>query len=387
MTKSETTNFSYINAIGTAVPKYKIDQRQIADFFSKQLGLNPSQTHELKVLHRASGIKNRYSVLPDFQKGYETDFFKNNNFPKVSDRMLVYRQHAPELAKNAILNCIAENKDITLKDITHLITVSCTGMYAPGLGIELVESLEMNHHVQRTAINFMGCYGAFNGLKTADQICRAYPQSKVMVVCVELCSIHFQDSKLPDDLLSCTLFADGAAAVLVTAQPQNEKASLKLNSFYCDLYPDGKQDMSWQIGDFGFEMQLSSYVPALLGKGIEQLLSNLLSKADVARDSIDLFGIHPGGKRILEVIESRLDIARAKNKYAFEVLKNYGNMSSATVLFVLQLILEEYKETQNPLKLLAMAFGPGLTLESGLFEIIPALVANSKLQANEVALS
>jgi predicted naringenin-chalcone synthase len=231
MTNSANRNYSYINAIGTAVPPYEINQRKVADFFSQQLGLEASQAHELNVLHRASGIQTRYSVLPDFQEGLKSDFFKINNFPKVSDRMLIYRQQAPPLAKTAILNCLEQCKHTTLNDITHLITVSCTGMYAPGLDIELVEELGMPYNVQRTAINFMGCYGAFNGLKTADQICRADTDAKVLIVCVELCSIHFQDSKLPDDLLSCTLFADGAAAVLVTGQPQNNKASLKLNSF------------------------------------------------------------------------------------------------------------------------------------------------------------
>ncbi len=371
---------SYITSIGTAVPIYQINQKKVSDFFSQQLGLNEEQSHELKILHRASGIKNRYSVLPDFQHKDAPVFFKKGAFPKVSERMQVYREEAPKLAEKAIINCLEQDNDTTLKDITHLITVSCTGMYAPGLDIELVEKLDMSHHVQRTAINFMGCYGAFNGLKTANNICRAEPNAKVLVVCVELCSIHFQDSLQPDDLLSCTLFADGAAAVLVRSQINKERNSIKMHSFFCDLFPDGKKDMSWQIGDFGFEMQLSSYVPALLGKGIEELLQNLLEKANLKRGAIDLFAIHPGGKRILEVIEAKLDIPRERNKYAFEVLKNFGNMSSVTVLFVLDLILKTAIQKKAPQKILAMAFGPGLTLESSILELIPQVKPVNKME-------
>ena len=362
---------SYITAIGTAVPQYKIQQNKVSDFFSQQLELNKEQAHELKILHRASGIKYRYSVLPDFQQNKPPQFFKKKGFPKVSERMQVYREHAPKLAKEAIIKCLDKEPETSLQDITHLITVSCTGMYAPGLDIELIEQLGMPHHTQRTAINFMGCYGAFNGLKTANQICKAEPSARVLVVCVELCSIHFQDSILADDLLSCTLFADGAAAVLVKSQPNKSQSSIMMHSFFCDLFPDGKKDMSWQIGDFGFEMQLSSYVPTLLGRGIEELLHNLLKKANLQRDEIDLFAIHPGGKRILEVIEQKLNIERSKNQPAFDILKNYGNMSSATVLFVLELIMSTTIEKREHQKLLAMAFGPGLTLESGILELIP----------------
>ncbi|MEM1137697.1 MAG: type III polyketide synthase [Bacteroidota bacterium] len=372
MTIQESRSYSYLNAIGTAVPNYKIDQSQIADLFANKLDLSQQATHELRVLHRASGIRNRYTVIPDFLSYTESNFFKRKNFPKVSERMQLYVQEAPTLSLKAIENCLLKAKNTSIKDITHLITVSCTGMYAPGLDIQLIEATGLNTAVQRTAINFMGCYGAFNGLKVADNICRSQPDANVLLLCVELCTIHFQDSNAPDDLLSSTLFADGAAAALIQGKQEKGNTAIQLRQFYCDLFPDGKRDMSWHIGDFGFEMKLSAYVPALLGKGIGKLLNNLLANTNLNRNNIDLFAIHPGGKRILEVIEEKLEIEREQNRFAFEILKNYGNMSSVTILFVLDLLLKEEKNTSLKKNIMALAFGPGLTMESALMRLLPS---------------
>ncbi|UZR94504.1 type III polyketide synthase [Chondrinema litorale] len=364
-------NYSYLNSIGTAVPDNQIEQTDIADFMAETLELNDCDQKQLKVLYRASGIRSRFSVIEDFKPEKEKHYFVKSNFPKISDRMQMYQQEAPKLALKAINNCLDKADSISPKEITHLITVSCTGMYAPGLGIQLIDELGLNSTVHRTAINFMGCYGAFNGLKTADYICKADNNAKVLVVCVELCTIHFQDSSSPDDLLAGALFSDGAAAVLIQSAPLKNKPALQINNFFCDLYPDGKNDMSWQIGNFGFEMRLSSYVPALLGKGINNLLNNLLSNASVKREEIDLFAIHPGGKRILEVIEENLEINRDQDKFAFDVLKKYGNMSSVTILFVLEALLKQESNSESIKNIIAMAFGPGLTIESSYMQLIP----------------
>ena len=371
---SSNSNYSYFSAIGTAVPDYKIEQSQIADFMGRMLELNHQDLKELKVLYRASGIRSRFSVLQDFSPEHQANFFQKHKFPKISERMKVYQREAPKLVIKAINNCFLNNPLITPKDITHLVTVSCTGMYAPGLDIEIIEKLGLNNQVNRTAINFMGCYGAFNGLKTADNICRANPEANVLVVCIELCTIHLQDSTSSDDLLSGALFSDGSAAVIINSRPNKNQTSIKLNSFFCDLFPDGKKDMSWQIGNFGFEMKLSSYVPSLLGKGINSLLNSLLNSTSIKREEIDLFAIHPGGKRILEVIEMNLNIERSQNKFAFEILKTYGNMSSVTILFVLDLILKQEVNTNKEKNIIALAFGPGLTMESSLMQIIPPSV-------------
>lgn len=365
---------SYINAIGTAVPKNLVSQLQIASFMANSLQLNSDERRKLHALYRATHIQQRYSVLGDYglENGSFT-FFPNTPdlepFPSVGMRMKAYRQYAAPLALQAIYRCLEQCQHIEPSQITHLITVSCTGMYAPGLDIDLVEALGLPTYIQRTAINFMGCYGAFNGLKLADTICKAEPKAVVLVVCVELCSLHFQKSRHEDHLLSNALFADGAAAVIIEAKPKTG-TSLKMSSFYCDLLLDGKQEMAWHISDFGFEMTLSSYVPTMIEKGIGQLIIRLLGHTQIELNEITHFAIHPGGKKILEVLEKQLGISANDNRYAYHILRRYGNMSSPTVLFVLAALWQDLTERDAEKNILSCAFGPGLTLESMMLEVV-----------------
>lgn len=364
---------SFINSIGIANPAYKFDQLNIADFMANALGMNAEIYRKLMVLYRASGIKSRYSVIPDF--GLDTSrysFFPSNEalepLPGVKQRMLLYEKNALPLAAEAINNCLSKLKDFDKENITHLITVSCTGMYAPGLDIELLEHLDLPSDIQRTCINFMGCYAAFNALKVANSICQADPDAHVMVVSVELCTIHYQKSMEWDHILSNALFADGAAACMVSGKKMGNR-NLALNGFHCDIESSGKNDMAWQISDFGFEMTLSSYVPGLIKEGIGKLTYRLLEKASLNTDEIDFYAIHPGGKRILEAIEEELDISKYDNRYSYEVLREYGNMSSATVLFVLENIMRSLNATDQGKNILSFAFGPGLTLESMILNV------------------
>jgi len=241
-------------------------------------------------------------------------------------------------------------------------------MYAPGLDIDLVKSLNLSSSVNRLCINFMGCYAAFNAIKLADSFCAADPKAKVLIVCTELCSIHFQKEFTEDNLLANALFADGAAALLIEGEPRRG-VNLKPVSFFCDLAPEGEQDMAWTVGDLGFEMKLSAYVPEIIKNGIAKLTSNLLAQISQQLTDVSYYAIHPGGKKILEVIEQELDLSKADNRAAYEVLKNYGNMSSPTVLFVLNEISKNLTNTDDGKKILSFAFGPGLTLESMVLEI------------------
>ncbi len=357
---------SIISCIGTANPEHKLSQKQISSFMADALQMDADQQHQLEVLYRASGIQSRYSVLPDF--GVSRDqyrFFPQSTglepFPTVGDRMVLYQREALPLAVRAIANIGKE-----LNHITHLITVSCTGMYAPGLDIQLIEELSLPTTVHRTAINYMGCYAAFNALKLADQFCQN-DNAKVLIVCLELCSIHFQKHEDEDTLLANALFGDGAAAVLV--EPGADVRGLSLEHFHCDIVPSGKKEMAWQISDFGFEMKLSSYVPEIIKGGIHTLTQALLDQLEMSRDEIDLFAIHPGGKRILQVIEEELGMSKEDNRFAYDVLKEYGNMSSPTVLFVIKQLMDSLSAKDNGKSVLSFAFGPGLTLESMLLKV------------------
>jgi alpha-pyrone synthase len=222
--------------------------------------------------------------------------------------------------------------------------------------------------INRTAINFMGCYGAFNAIKVADAICKSTPEAIVLVVCVELCSLHFLKNKDEDHILSSTLFGDGAAALLLSSIPLKEQ-TLSLESFYCDILREGKDDMAWHISDFGFEMKLSSYVPDLIKGGIRVLTENLLKFLQLNLSDVDYYAIHPGGKRILQIIETELGFSKEKNRHAYEVLRNYGNMSSPTVLFVLELVFQSLTSEDAGNNILSFAFGPGLTLEGMLLKV------------------
>ncbi|WP_255474149.1 type III polyketide synthase [Pontibacter qinzhouensis] len=364
---------SYLCAIGTANPPHVIPQMQVADFMAAALQFDEPQTRKLKALYRVSGIGQRYSVLEDYTRSNGAFTFYPNTpdlepFPTVQQRMDVYREHAVTLSEAAVRNCLQAAPAFQAADITHLITVSCTGMYAPGLDIELVERLALSPSVQRTAVNFMGCYAAFNALKLADAICKADAAANVMMVCTELCTIHFQKNAAHDQLVSNALFGDGAAAVLLQGQPCTE-LSLELQSFHCDLAPAGKRDMAWHIGDTGFEMTLSSYVPDLIKNGIKQLTERLLLGLKTTISEINLFAIHPGGRRILEVIEQELGMPRYHNRFAYQVLQEFGNMSSATVLFVLKSLMESLTLKDKNEPVLSFAFGPGLTLESMLLKV------------------
>ncbi|MCR9251909.1 MAG: type III polyketide synthase [bacterium] len=360
----------YINHIGTAVPNYQLTQEEAAEFMTEALQMEGRDKKKLKYLYRQTGITSRASVIEDYGKEVsDFEFFPKNKtlspMPTVGERMRLYEKYALGLCVKAIENTVPKNFDF--KKITHLITVSCTGMYAPGIDVELVVKLGMNTSVKRTAINFMGCYGAFNAIKTAQQICSAQEDANVLIVAVELCTIHFQGNETEDNLLTNALFADGAAAVVVT-NSENGNPALTLENFYSDLVYQGKDEMVWKINDFGFEMRLTSLVPEYIKSGIKELTDNLLEFMSLKVSDIDFFAIHPGGKRILEVIEEVFSLSKNDNRFAYDVLTKYGNMSSPTVLFVLKQILDSVSEEDHDKSILSFAFGPGLTLESMLLK-------------------
>lgn len=356
-----------ITAIGTANPINRRNQNEIANLICEGLQLKPAQRRLLKSVYNATGIEHRYSVLDDYVKNpAEFEFFPNNPdapYPSTSARMKLYKDNALQLALKAIKNCLASFNDFNLKNITHLITISCTGMYAPGIDIEIVQQLNLNSTTKRTAINFMGCYGAVNGIKVAEGICRADSQAKVLVIAVELCSIHFQKSMNLDNIISNAIFSDGAACVLIEANPSQHKY-LSLENFYCDLLPQSQQEMAWHISDNGFDIVLSSYVPNVIQMGIKKFVERLLANHHLSQSQLNLYAIHPGGIKILQACEEALNITKLDNKYSYEILRNFGNMSSATILFVLKAIWDDLESRNDQKNIFSCAFGPGLTLEA-----------------------
>ncbi len=359
---------SCISAIGTANPENKIKQEDIFRFMASAFALDTTNTARLKSIYDHAGIDHRYSVIPDFAfaDSDEFSFFEKSAtlepFISTQRRMALYQQEAAKIAVKAVNNCLQNFDKSIYKEITHLITVSCTGMYAPGLDIDLVEHLGLNRHTERTCINFMGCYGAVNGLKTADYICRANPKAKVLVVSAELCTLHFQKQNTLDNWVANSLFSDGAAAALVQCTADTGGYTvIELESFYTEFLPEARDEMGWYVGNTGFEMRLTSKVSKQIKKFIKPITNNLLAHAGLAYDQIGAWAIHPGGKKILEAVEEALELPEESNAVAYEVLQQYGNMSSATILFVLDKMLQAKKHVGE--RILSYAFGPGLTVE------------------------
>jgi len=360
-----------ISAIGIASPPYQCTQDETATRVAKGFHLTEAEAKILHKVYRASGIEFRHSVLADYQREPGAfEFFPNqpdSPFPSTALRMQVYKTHALGLALDAIKNCLAQNISVDKKQITHLITVSCTGMYAPGLDIEIVQSLGLETSTQRTCVNFMGCYGAFNGMKVAHAICQAEPHACVLVVSVELCSLHIQKEFTMNNIIANALFADGAAAVLVQNVDEGGRC-LRFDSFYCDLVAETHQEMAWDIGDSGFEMILTAYVSEAIGSGIDYFVKQLLGRHRNIQE-IDYYAIHPGGIKILRACEAALNITETDNRFSYDVLRKYGNMSSATILFVLNRIWKQLTVQDQEKTIFACAFGPGLTIESMLLKI------------------
>ncbi|MBS7566206.1 type III polyketide synthase [Mucilaginibacter sp. Bleaf8] len=359
---------SCISAIGIANPPNKVSQQDAYHFMVQAFGLNTDHAARLKSIYDNSAIENRYSVIEDFGADRaDYTFFEPTAdlepFVTTEKRMQAYQTHAIQIALQATRNCLANfNIDVT-SQITHLVTVSCTGMYAPGIDIDLVEQLGLPRTTERICINFMGCYGAINGIKTADYICRANPNAKVLVVSVELCTLHFQKHNTLDNWVANSLFADGSAVAFIENAGNKLTANpgLELESFYSEFMPESRDEMAWYVGNTGFEMKLTSKVPKQIKKHIRNVTDRLLQKADLPIEQIGAYAIHPGGRKILEAVEEALDLPEESNGFAYEVLRQYGNMSSATILFVLQKMM--YAGQLANQHILSFAFGPGLTVE------------------------
>jgi predicted naringenin-chalcone synthase len=365
-----------IQSIGTAVPPHKISQDHHHAILESANGMSRAEKLQLRAIYSRSGIKSRHSVLAEFSRPDHADnilFHPSNHHPSlpVSKRMDLFQLYASDLCESATRECF-ENCSVIPSGITHLVTFSCTGMSAPGLDIQLVEKLKLNRNVERTCLNFMGCYAGISALKVANHIVRSQPDAVVLLAGVEVCTLHYQKNDKPDQLIANALFADGAAACIVSAKKLKSKKNarvLALQNFYSEFEPAGKDDMIWTIGDFGFDLSLSTYVPDLIRKNIHSMLQKLFEKAGIKQEDIQFYAMHPGGIKILEACEAALKISKDQNENSYSILRDYGNMSSVTILFVLKEYLKQFSERDAGKKLLSCAFGPGLTMESMIAEV------------------
>jgi predicted naringenin-chalcone synthase len=344
----------YLNAVGAAVPRHEVHAKFVA-YAPRLLGNARDRRLFARMAERA-GIERRYSVLaphPHPERLDRAGFYRPGAFPGTAARMRLYEQHAADLAFAAALDL-----DADLASVSHLVLATCTGFFAPGLDLQLIERLCLEATAERTVVGFMGCSAALNALKVARHIVRSQADARVLVVCVELCTLHLQETDDLEQVLSFLIFADGCAAGLVSAEPRG----LKLGECHTVVMLEAADQITWRIGDAGFDMRLSGEVPKTIARGLPAHLSGVL--AGHRPQEVALWAIHPGGRSVLDAVERALELPPERLCASREVLRRYGNMSSATVMFVLKSMLEEGARGLG----CAMSFGPGLVAETILFE-------------------
>jgi alpha-pyrone synthase len=343
---------AYINRIATAVPSHEVHETFVR-FARTLLGKHPHRGERFERMVEMAGIAHRYSCIdPD------GGFYAFGRFPGTAERMRAFDAYAPDLAAATVeqLDLGAERERIT-----HLIITCCTGFSAPGIDLEVLKRCRLKGSVERVIVGFMGCYAAINALKLARHIVRSEPQARVLVLNLELCTLHLRETTELEELLGFLLFADGCAACLVTSEP----SGLAIQDFRAVLVPETDDLMTWHIRDFGFEMGLSARVPGVIRRAVHAGVDEILAGAPVS--SIDLWAVHPGGRSILDAVERALSLAPSALAASREVLRRYGNMSSATVMFVLDAML---RSSLKGAAGCAMSFGPGLIAETMRFHTV-----------------
>ncbi|GGE05471.1 naringenin-chalcone synthase [Aureimonas endophytica] len=350
---------AFVNRIATALPPNEV-HRYFLGFANSQLDGDPGRQAVFNRLADRSGIERRYSCIRPSEdpRGASVDVegvFRRGAFPGTAQRMQMFERDAPDLAVEAV-----EKLDLGDRagSITHLVVTTCTGFSAPGIDLEIVARCGLDPSVERTIIGFMGCYAAINGLKLAHHIVRSTPDARVLLVNIELCTLHLKETTDLEKLLSFCLWGDGCAASLISAEP----GGLRLDRFKAMLAADSRDLMSWSVRDDGFDMVLSGRVPAAIQRSLGTDPGAFLDGRPV--DEISLWAVHPGGRTVLDAVERALALPADALRHSREVLRNVGNMSSATVMFVLRKMLD----MPAGLPGCAMAFGPGLTAETMLFE-------------------
>jgi predicted naringenin-chalcone synthase len=348
-----------LNKLAVAVPKNEVHGAFVG-FAERTLRDRRSRLLFERMVSR-SEIQQRWSCLapaaPGSNELLDTEgFYTVGSFPSTGERMRRFEKDAPALAAKAI-----ERLDLgsNVHQVTHLIVASCTGLSAPGIDFEVIRRCELRPSIERNLLGFMGCNAGINALKLARHIVRSAPDAKVLVLCIELCTLHLQESEDIERLLTFLLFADGCAAALVSAEP----SGFALDRFHAELVPEAAEQITWTIRDFGFDMVLSGEVPATIGAALRSGSERVLLGA--SPEEIDLWAVHPGGRTVLDAVEGAFELEPSALATSRAILRDYGNMSSPTVLFVLEAML---REKQRPgARGCAMAFGPGLTAETMLF--------------------
>lgn len=359
-----------IVGLGCAAPPHAITQQDAATQAAAISG--ESRPGVMAKLYSQAGVQTRHSVVlrsstngaPAEQGFYRASNHESPFGPTTGERMRRYEEEASELALTAALHAL-HDAGIEPRALGQLVTVSCSGFAAPGVDVQLVERLQLDPDIGRTHVGFMGCHGALNGFRVARALAESSARCAVLLCCVELCSLHHQYQAGAQQMVANALFADGAAAVVLQS---NVAAKWRLLDQKSTILPHTQDAMSWRIADHGFEMTLSPRVPELICEHARPWLDAWLAQRELSCEKIKSWAIHPGGPRILSACATALDLTAAALRPSREILAEFGNMSSPTLLFV----IERLRAAAAELPCVALAFGPGLTIEAALFDQRPS---------------
>ena len=359
----------FVYGLGTSVPDHTMDQSEALHLAAGVLGPDETQLRLLKAIYRRAGVQKRHTCVPH-ETGFEwaklpattSDEQTTRRGASTRVRMELYEEHAAPQAVSAASKAL-EAAECPASDITHLVTISCTGFSAPGVDAALIHQLRLSPQVERVHVGFMGCHASINGLRVASALAASSDRNKVLMCAVELCSLHYFFDWVPDKWVSNALFADGAAA-LICGSTRSESASWRVLATGSCMLPDSSDAMSWQLGDYGFEMSLCTTVPNRIEKSLRPWLTSWLDRQGLGLADIAHWAIHPGGPRIVAAVEQALELPREATGASREILGEFGNMSSPTILFIAQRLLEQ--GVQGPCVMIA--FGPGLIAEAALIE-------------------
>ncbi|MEQ8790770.1 MAG: type III polyketide synthase [Pirellulaceae bacterium] len=372
--------------LATALPEHSMSAEQAIGMSNDCVCRTDRHTRLLRTVFRRTGISNRQLCVPHeiaYQwvpvpprdlPPHESDLSRG---PTTGERMALYAEHAAPLALRAVGSAL-ESSAVPAAAITHLITVSCTGFEAPGVDVELIDRLQMRNTVERVHVGFMGCHGAINGMRVALGLTAADPAARVLLCATELCSLHFCFSWDQERILGNALFADGAAAFVCgnverrvngravggeeDGRKQEDGDPWSVVATGSCLAPESREAITWRIGDFGYEMSLSNRVPELIKEHLRPWLASWLERRNLSIDEIGSWAIHPGGPRIVDAVQEGLGLSPQATQVSRSVLEDYGNMSSPTVLF----ILERLRRQAAKLPCVLLGFGPGLVAEAAL---------------------
>ncbi len=360
-----------IVGLGTAVPPESVSQlegQQIARWICCH---NPEHAAWLPHIYANSGINKRHmcvgrAVIRDIlnetrrsQSVFLPRSRADDRGPTTAERMDLYRTEAPILAARAARQAL-DRSNFAPKEITHVVTASCTGFHAPGVDVTIIKQLNLSPNTQRTHVGYMGCHGALNALRVARAFVEADANARVLVCAVELCSLHYHYGWDPQRVIANALFADGAAAIVAAPAFAAEPSAWQIAASGSCLIPDSEDAMAWTIGDHGFTMTLSKRVPGLIATHLRPWLADWLLQNGVRLEDVASWAIHPGGPRILDAVVESLGLDQDLAKPSREVFAEYGNMSSPTVLF----ILDHLRRQNAPRPCVALGFGPGLNAEA-----------------------